>query len=178
MSIVEAEEWRAIPGFPGYEASNLGRIRSLDRIVNGNPSQLCGERMRGRILKPAVNNCGYYRVCINRKMKSVHRLVASSFLGAIPPGMHINHMDGVKLNNRIDNLEIVTRLQNNHHARDLGLLNPAKGESHCRAKLTEKDVQSIRAITGRPNGVIAKEYGVSKTVIQCIRARKTWKHVL
>jgi hypothetical protein len=107
------ERWRPIPGHDGYEASDKGRVRSLDRVVvrrSGRPMPVLG-----RILKSAPNRSGYPVVRLGGgNHKKVHRLVLEAFVGACPPGMEGCHWDDDKLNNRLSNLRWDTRSANNH----------------------------------------------------------------
>lgn len=102
------EEWRDIPGFSGYRASNFGRVR--------------GPR---RLLTPGCNLKGYLHVSATKPKRtvSVHKLVLLAFVGERPEGCEVNHKDGVKSNNRLDNLEYATSAENNHHAMTTGLRN-------------------------------------------------------
>ena len=104
---MEKEIWKDIPGYEGiYQASNLGRIRSLkyDKV---------------RILKPRRSENGYYRVnlWLNSVVKdlTIHRLVWTSFNGLIPEGLEINHRNEKKEDNSLANLELVTRKENNNY---------------------------------------------------------------
>lgn len=104
-----SEVWKPVPGYEGlYEASSLGRIRSL-----GN-----GRNVKGRILVQVFGNTEYLRVCLyknkTKSMKSVHRLVYSAFYGPIPPGMEVNHINEDKTDNRLENLNLMTRTENNN----------------------------------------------------------------
>jgi len=110
------ERWK--PCFEGYyEVSDIGRVR---RIKPGSGTR------KGRILNPPISKSGYRdaQVTIRRKtLRSfVHRLVAKAFLGPCPPGKQVNHKDGVKTNNRVENLEYVTHKENALHAYRLGLM--------------------------------------------------------
>lgn len=101
------EIWKDILGFENkYQASNFGRIKSLNYHREG----------REEILKQHKTNRGYLHVILCKNGKSkwyfVHRLVWSAFNGEIPEGMQINHKDEDKSNNRLDNLELVTRKEN------------------------------------------------------------------
>lgn len=104
MQIIE--RWKAVVGYEGlYEVSDFGNVRSL-------------KYGKVRVLKPGVMK-GYYRVhlCKNGKRKSflVHRLVVIMFIGDIPKGMVVNHINENKFDNRLENLEIVTVKENNNH---------------------------------------------------------------
>lgn len=115
------EEWRPVPGFELiYEASNLGRIKSLPRRVRfGKQTRLTPEK----ILKGSDNGRGYKYVAVpHSKHKYIHVLVASAFLGPIPEGCEVNHKDADKSNNRPCNLEFTSRQENMAHAKSLGRL--------------------------------------------------------
>ena len=107
------EEWRSIKGYKNYEASNLGRIKSLDRLVNSRGS---GKRIvKGKILKPFFDNNGYLMVKPNGKPKRIHQLVAIAFLNHTPDGTHkivVDHIDNDRLNNRVDNLQLISNREN------------------------------------------------------------------
>jgi len=112
------EEWRDIPGYEGkYQASNLGRIRSLDRVVQfGNQKRLS----KGQILKQFdITKRGYKGVSLSRKLKYVHKLVAMSFLDHIPDGfnMTVDHIDFDKSNNKVSNLRLITHSENSAKTR-------------------------------------------------------------
>lgn len=106
----ETEIWKDIKGFEGYQVSNLGRVKSLERI------DARGNKRKEKILKPQMLNNGYYRatLCKNSIIKKylVHRLVWIAFNGQIPEGYEINHLDEVKSNNRLENLNLVTHKEN------------------------------------------------------------------
>jgi DNA-binding CsgD family transcriptional regulator len=107
----------------------------------------------------------------------VHRLVVLAFVGRIPRGKQVNHIDGDKLNNDIQNLEIVTPEQNREHAKRTGLI--VRGEDNPSSRLTEKDVQEIRQL--RADGVrvrdIANRFDISERTVYMACRRKTWRHV-
>ena len=107
--------WRDIVGFEGiYKISNFGDIKSLPR-----------KRVKGKILNPAKNNRGYLRVGLCKdgrvRYESVHRLVAETFISTPQNLPAVNHIDGNKLNNNVENLEWVTKGQNQIHAYRIGL---------------------------------------------------------
>ena len=91
MDNFENEIWKDIPEFEGlYQASNLGRIKSLERI------DVLGRRLKEKILKPQINRTGYYQVGLwknsNEKFYLVHRLVWIAFNGQIPEGLQVKHI--------------------------------------------------------------------------------------
>ncbi len=117
--MVNTEIWVAVKGYDGlYEVSNMGRVRSLDFVIQAKGTSK-KRQWRGCVLKQGINTAGYYVVSLHLRGKSstrqVHQLVAIGFLNHQIGGraLIVNHIDGEKLNNRVDNLEIVTYRQNN-----------------------------------------------------------------
>ena len=114
------EIWKAIPGYPGYEASTHGRVRSVDRIVEfknrrGTKAKC---KKKGRVLSNNLINSGYLVVHLhkngrrNRKVITVHKLVAELFIGPKPEGCEVLHKDGDKHNNHVSNLRYGTKSEN------------------------------------------------------------------
>ena len=106
----EKEIWKDIKGYEGYyQVSNLGKVRSLDRFINGNN---CKRLKKGKILKPFVNNRGYELVILSLRQKTkhfqIHRLVAETFIPNPDNLPCVNHKDENPKNNKIDNLEWCT----------------------------------------------------------------------
>ena len=106
--VLNIEEWKQIPNLP-YEISSLGKIRNL----------------QGKVLKTYIQNSGYEQIKINYQglhiHKSIHRLVAEAFIPNPLNKEYVNHIDGNKLNNTVDNLEWCTNSENILHARKTGL---------------------------------------------------------
>ena len=182
MSDNQIEQWRDINGFEGlYQASNFGRIRSIDRYVptkRGN-----WQFFKGVVRKPhTTTTCDYLVVVLSKQRvftnHLVHRLIASAFLGLTEDSnLEVNHKDGNKHNNRLDNLELVTRTENIAHATRMGLKHD-QGENHVHAKLTQVQANKIRqrVKNGEKRSFLAKEYGVSFRVIDLIIQNKTYKN--
>jgi hypothetical protein len=117
---MENEIWVNLIGFDGYyQISNLGRVKSL---TNRNR---CGITKRELILKQGIFKDGYLKTVfsINNKRFNLltHRYVLASFFGYIPDKPQINHINGIKTDNRLENLEWCTRSENMKHAYKLGL---------------------------------------------------------
>ena len=108
------EIWQDIEGYEGYQVSNLGRARSLDRMVKHSK---CGlKTVKGKILNQATSTNGYQRVQLwkdgKQKNFQVHRLVYETFCGEIPSGMQVNHINEDKTDNRLCNLNLMTQKEN------------------------------------------------------------------
>lgn len=159
-----SEEWRVIPGVEDYEASNCGQIRRVSS---------------GRILRPIRGGFGYRTVHITGRHIMVHRLVAKAYIPNKNQFPQVNHIDGDKANNRVENLEWCTGSENVLHAFRIGLRRPTSGESHGMAVLTERQVAEIRnAPIVRGIGVrLSKKYGVSQAMVSRIRSGKSWSHM-
>ena len=112
----ETEIWRDIPNYEGYQVSNLGRVKSLERFRKGKND--CLVSVKERILKPKLTRNGYYIVCLHKnsikKFYLVHRLVFEVFNGQIPKGYEVNHINEVKADNRLSNLNLMTHKENSN----------------------------------------------------------------
>ena len=174
------ESWKPILGYEDlYEVSNMGRVRQIGKGIG---------RTQGRILAPSPESYGYFQYGLSRrgckqKMFRAHRLVGYAFCN--PPtnweGLQINHKNGIRTDNRAENLEWCTSTENIIHARDiLGADYSNPGEEHPMSKLTEVDVLEIRRLHAE-GGISSKElglkYGVHYSHIWRIVTRKRWKHV-
>lgn len=105
-----------------------------------------------------------------------HRLIWEAVNGPIPAKLEINHVNGLKADNRIANLQLVTRAENIHHAIEIGLTRI--GERHPFAKLTAEQVGEIRRTAGKiSNAEWARRLGVDRTTIRYAREGKSWRHV-
>lgn len=132
--------WRDIVGYEGsYQVSNTGLVRSLDRFVHylnhGSPAKMF---CKGRILKQDVDEDGYCRINIGMNGKGkrygVHRLVAEAFIPNLDGKPTVNHKDGNKQNNCVENLEWATVLEQNLHAISFGLREGTMSEARVVAK--------------------------------------------
>ena len=133
-----------------------------------------------RELKQYQNNCGYYRVCLCLKYDSkfilTHQLVLQAFQENVNNYKEINHIDGCKWNNKVENLEYSTRSENMRHAFDSGIIISKKGSQRYNHKLFENDVMYIKQSNEKIKDLAAK-FKVSNTLICLIRKGHNWKHV-
>lgn len=162
------EIWKSIAGYEGcYEVSNLGNIKSLSRTVVAGPNSL--RTVKEIIRKQRLCRKGYCRVGLSieslKVNHSVHRLVAEAFIPKVEGKDQVNHIDGVKTNNNISNLEWCTGTENIHHAFSNGLI-PRK-RLGTRTETYEELRSEILALTaeGCTQAQIAKIYGVTDSTI-------------
>jgi hypothetical protein len=118
------EIWKKIPGYSKYKISNLGRIKNVETKI---------------VKKQTLLNCGYYQCGMHndngiRKTIIVHRLAAEIFIDNPNEYKIVNHIDGNKINNCIDNLEWTTHKKNVQHAYDTGLNNPNSGTKNGKSR--------------------------------------------
>ena len=172
-----SEQWKRC--HPDYEVSDQGRVR---RTTAAQGTSI------GYVLTPFLQTSGYWMVILRhhneRRPVTVHKLVATAFLGPRPRGQEVNHKDGDKANNKVANLEYCTRSYNNRHAYWHGrriVVPHVKGSAHGLSKLTEDKVREIKRLkrdenmTGRER---AKRFGVNTSVISEIDNNKAWTHVI
>lgn len=154
-----------IPGYEGlYAATKDGKIWSYSAK---------------RYLRGGLSG-GYRTVTIHNKTRGVARLVAFTFLFRAEGLNVVNHINGIKTDNRVENLEWCTFQRNNQHAYDAGLHKKYKGSKHSQAKLTEENVLDIRryvkeGILSRKE--IAARFKIVTSHIAHIIKRDTWKHI-
>ena len=161
------EEWRPVSGHSGYEVSDHGRVRSY-RTLQGHPCK------KPRIMKLMVVQ-GYLHIKLGRSFQStVHRLVAAAFLGPCPEGMECRHLDGDRLNARLDNLIYGTKAENYDDRRRHGTHNT--GERHGNSKLTDARASLIKTSTTSAKE-LAEKFGVTPSSISKVRTGRSWTHV-
>lgn len=150
MKSTQAEQWRPIPGWEGiYEASDHGRVRSLDRLIiyaNGDRHYT-----KGRVLSACDNGHGYLTVTLSRNnleiRRYVHRLVLETFIGPAPEGMEACHGNAKRHDNRLSNLRWGTKLENAQDILKSG--NSPADWTHCRRGHEFTPENTIRQNSGR-----------------------------
>ena len=173
------EIWKEVRGHLDYAISTQGRVRRLTKAPGTWP---------GRILKPTRNLCGYPAVALTAGGKQVtqrvHQLVATAFLWP-REGLEVNHKNGDKADNRLANLELVTRSENQRHAYRTGLRAPSAaatqvGEQVHGVKLSDDSVREIRTLSasGMSQWAIGKRMGVDQSTISRVLSGKTWSQVV
>ena len=161
------ERWQEIPGFTRYEASTLGRVRNKS----------------GKVLKTPPKSNGYLQVTLCRTGGgdyvnwSVHRLIAHTFLKPVEGRELVLHRNGDRADNRLENL-YRGDFQDNHQDAERHKTF-VRGSKNGRAKLNEEDVHTIRfeLLRGTKQADLAREYGVSRSLINRIHRGKCWRHV-
>lgn len=167
-------EWRDIPGFEGlYQASSCGLIRSLGRVTKTKNGQT--RRYKPLMLRQSRLNNGYLKVSLIKGGKYFHKtshsLVAAAFHGPRPTGMDIAHYNGMKHDNRAENLRYATKSENMRDCYRLGELKAGDGSPV--AKISSAIAASIRREIGTQSK-IAQRYGVSQSLVSQIKRGKVW----
>lgn len=155
----ENEIWKDIPEFNGfYQASNMGRIRSVDRekyVESNNQYSYYSSirNLKGAVRKPSIDKYGYYFVSLNKNGKKkkclIHRLVFEAFNGSISEGLQVNHINEIKTDNRLSNLNLMTAKEN---------VNWGTRNEKCSKKLKNRKDQSKIVIQLNNNDGVIKEW--------------------
>lgn len=187
IKLVDKEEWKNIIGYEGlYQVSNLGNVKKLENYVtqvdvNGNEYT---RFFKEKILKQNSKESEYKNVHLRKDLKNktfkTHRLVAIHFIPNPDNKPEVNHINGIKSDNRVKNLEWCTSSENSKHALKTGLTKIQYGSETTNSKLTEIQVLEIRKLyetTNMTNSEIGKLFGVNQPAISKIVHRKTWKHI-
>lgn len=179
------EEWRGVDGFPGYEVSNLGRVKSLARISTFISNRPCGpvhinRRVRERILRAGFSEGNYPQVVLCRDggvfNRTVHTLVCRAFHGPPPSDRHeVAHRNGKRTNACADNVRWATRAANAADKRGHGT--SRSGEQIPWSRLTRGQIPGIRTrlALGETCASIARDLNVSSGAIYGIKIGRNWK---
>lgn len=181
MVAVVTSNWRNIKGYEGlYQVSDCGEIKSLDRKSKRKDSGF--NIYKGKVLKQDKNNRGYNLITLNKNGVSkkilVHRIVAINFIENNENKKFVNHIDGDKRNNKVENLEWATFEENIKHAWETEIYKPIKSDSVHTAKLNSEKVKNIRKNTENKSvKELAEEYGVTSTTVSNVLNFKSWKDI-
>lgn len=161
-------KWKEIEQYEGkYLISDTGLVKSL--LKN-----------KEIILLSSLNTFGYPKVGLFKDGKyktiPIHRLVAQYFIPNPNNLKTVNHKDGNKLNNNVENLEWMSQKDNTIHSWKKGLSKPQNGETNGKSKFTNNQILEIRK-DNRKLADIAKDYNTTAPTISCIKNFKTWKHL-
>lgn len=166
-------EWVTLKDFTNYEITRTGEIR-----------RKIGDRCRThRYPSQHYDKDGYKTVALfnnsKRKTCKVHRLVADTFIPNPLDKPHVNHKNGKKDDNYVNNLEWATESENTIHAHETGLVKKRLGSNVGTSKLNEDSVAEIKKLLmqGNKQYKIAEQFGVSKQLISCIKKGEIWSHV-
>lgn len=179
------EEWRSVVGYEGmYEVSNVGTIRSLNRIVSRSDGGI--RNIKGKILKTRIDKNGYERVGLNKngnsKLWLVHRIVGMAFLEKRSGCDYIDHIDGNRSNNLPSNLRWCTIIENNTYP--IAISNRRNAANNLRVRVAQysKDMVFIKSFSGANEA--RRQTGIwNGHITECCQGkRKTaggyiWKYV-
>lgn len=168
------EKWLPVVDAKDYFVSDAGRLFSF-KNYHGKPYGL---------KRPITHPAGYKlsRMVVSKgvtKTNKMHRVVAEAFIPNPEKYGFVNHKNGIKGDNRAENLEWCTKSMNQYHAYKMGLKVRMNGELHPLHKLTNEDVFEIRNLIakGVRNKVIAKQFEVRPDIVCKIKTRRTWTHI-
>jgi len=162
------EEWRIIVGFPRYSVSNLGRVKNN-----------VTDKLRKLIHHLGYMNVNLYTNDHKESHMKVHRLVATAFLPKEDDKEYVNHIDGVRTNNLVINLEWSNSKENTEHAKATGLLKQT-GEDNHMAKTTDENVRKLCSLLEENKysySEIAKKGGVTYAMVNNLARGARWKHI-
>lgn len=174
LNDLDGEIWRDIVDYEDlYQVSNFGRVKSF-------------QRKKVRIIKPSLDSGGYANVRLSKggmaKNYNVHVLVARAFVANLDNKPEVNHKNGNKWDNQVDNLEWVTDSENKYHAYQIGLRKEPQGEAHRMAKLTNAEVLYCRKVYKFRDKefsmtALARKFGVCRQAIEHIIKGITYRDI-
>ena len=162
------EIWKVIEKYPNYMVSNKGNVKSLGRWVNYKNK---GKRLKEeKIMNPSVDKDGYQRVGLwkNRKVKylRVHRLVYEAFVGDIPKGMQVNHINEIKSDNRLENLNLMTPKENTNWGSRNERISKKQTNGKCSKPVLQIDKNTNEIIAEFPSiREVERQLGIRKSDI-------------
>lgn len=176
-----------IQGYKGYyQVSNYGNVKSLDRVIKEKTGKT--QTIKGRVLKQRTNPGGYCYIGLRKNGTkatfALHQLVAQAFLDNPENKPIVNHINGIKTDNNVSNLEWATYSENLSHAYSSRLRTAVSlqtvGSKNYKRKLKSEQVIEIKRLLAAGNLThkeIAKKYGVSKSTVGNINSNRYWSHI-
>lgn len=166
------EIWKDVVGYEGYyQVSNLGNVKSVDRVIYSDKLHIGTKReLKGKLLKPYINKHGYLALALtkngNEKLMRVHRLVTEAFIDNPNNYDQVNHIDGDKTNNKVENLEWCNNQYNVIHAYENGLI------KHYSRQINQYDLKGNYIQTFESLAKACKEVnGNRANIIKCIKGQ-------
>lgn len=169
------EAWKPVVGYEGlYEVSDQGRVKRVKTTTSTRAGRLIG----------GINNHGYAMVtlCKNGRLEymAIHRAVMRAFVGPCAIGTQVDHVNGVKTDNRLSNLEYVSPSENTRRSYALGFSRGKRGQENSRAKLSNRKAKSLKlkCVADKSRGSLgrlAKKYNVSPSLVCAIRNGRAWQ---
>lgn len=181
------EIWKVIPEFNDYEVSNLGNIRSLDRVKKINSSNQFNQfqfeiKLKGINLKKQIDKDGYYYVKLRKNSQQhkffIHQLVMITFVGKPDTDQQVRHLDGNNINNNLNNLKYGTAKENANDRELHG--HTLRGSQTFQSKIDEELAVIIKKnIKSKclKRKEFCEKYNVSVNIYKDIQRNKTWKHI-
>lgn len=185
-SFDQSEKWLPVVGYEGlYDVSERGGVRSYRRTGKS------GTFSTALPMTLAISNVGYPRVslrtvgAVRAKHHTVHRLVARAFIGPCPDGHNVNHKNGVKTDNRVENLEYTTHQENVDHSIRTGLkptgpyANTRRGSNSPASKLSDDDAREVFAMLARGETTISvgQRFGINPATVSRMKTGRNWIHL-